>query len=190
MGYHRIFKPVHSCAISWNQGQLCSKCGTTWSSSLKSIRLYFWAAFHLPLVLPTVSRAGVPQNSPSPRTALSQDGSGYPRTLEWSISQKSSNFIQVFKEQQLINSIHLNIRMINNYLTLQKLYVFLDSLITDPWNLFCMERKWVTRKVTHWQACSSHWNALDLFCSLSSCLHCWVCSFFPNSRLFPAWCFW
>lgn len=82
-------------------------------------------------------------------------------------SLESTNFIQVFEENQWVNSVYPNIRMIGSYLTLQRLHAFLDCLITDPWNLFGKERerKSVTRKLTRRQVCSCRKYLRPVLCS-------------------------
>lgn len=160
MGHHRIFKPFHSCAVSWIRANSDKNVKNTevphWDPSASISELIFTCLHFCPRSAESESH----RTAPPPEPRCPRMGCATP-------SLESTNFIQVFEENQWVNSVYPNIRMIDSYFTLQRLHAFLDGLITDPWNLFGMERerKSVTRKLTGRQACSDRKYLRPVRCS-------------------------
>lgn len=125
-GYHRISKPFHSCAQNMKIPEVRHWDVFVSLSELISTCLYsrLWSQSPYGILGPT--------ERSFPRPALLQREPCYPLTPEW-FSAPNPFLIQVSGEKHLIHVIHPNIQMINGHLSLQSLFAFLDTLITDPW---------------------------------------------------------
>lgn len=190
MEYHRISKPLHSCAISGIRADSAQNVKIpdvhhrdlfVSLSELISTCLYSRLWSQSPYCILSPTEHSFSQTCPSPRWAMLP-----PHT--WMIPcSESINLIQVSGEKQLIHLIHPNIQKINSHLSLQGLYAFLDTLVTNPWKLTGIEQemKCVPRTYWGWQARSDHLvpQAPSVLFLPSSLV---VCNVFPNCQWSPS----